>query len=111
MFERMGYVKNSKLYDYNSEISGIVKEIEAYMQSPASGLEVAHKYVERLSVGNLSNLRDELKLLIVKCIKIEVNVETVMQIVDKAFKMGILDNDSLNDMKEIVAAMLTAKDK
>ena len=111
MFERMGYVKNGKLYDYNSEISGIVKEIEAYMQSPASGLEVAHKYVERLSVGNLSNLRDELKLLIVKCIKIEVNVETVMQIVDKAFKMGILDNDSLNDMKEIVAAILTAKDK
>lgn len=111
MFERMGYVKNGKLYDYNSEISGIVKEIEAYMQSPASGLEVAHKYVERLSVGNLSNLRDELKLLIVKCIKIEVNVETVMQIVDKDFKMGILDNDSLNDMKEIVAAMLTAKDK
>ena len=111
MFERMGYVKNGKLYDYNSEISGIVKEIEAFMQSPASGLEVAHKYVERLSVGNLSNLRDELKLLIVKCIKIEVNVETVMQIVDKAFKMGILDNDSLNDMKEIVAAILKAKDK
>ena len=111
MFERMGYVKNGKLYDYNSEISGIVKEIEAYMQSPASGLEVAHKYVERLSVGNLSNLRDELKLLIVKCVKIEVNVKTVMQIVNKAFKMGILDNDSLNDMKEIVAAMLTAKDK
>ena len=111
MFERMGYVKNGKLYDYNSEISGIVKEIEAYMQSPASGLEVAHKYVERLSVGNLSNLRDELKLLIVKCIKIEVNVETVMQIVDKAFKMGILDNDSLNDMKEIVAGILKAKEK
>ena len=111
MFERMGYVKNGKLYDYNSEISGIVKEIEAYMQSPASGLEVAHKYVERLSVGNLSNLRDELKLLIVKCIKIEVNVETVMQIVDKAFKMGILDNNSLNDMKEIVAGILKAKDK
>lgn len=111
MFERMGYVKNGKLYDYNSEISGIVKEIEAYMQSPASGLEVAHKYVERLSVGNLSNLRDELKLLIVKCIKIEVNVETVMQIVDKAFKMGILDNDNLNDMKEIVAGILKAKDK
>lgn len=111
MFERMGYMKNGKLYDYNSEISGIVKEIEAYMQSPASGLEVAHKYVERLSVGNLSNLRDELKLLIVKCIKIEVNVETVMQIVDKAFKMGILDNDSLNDMKEIVAGILKAKDK
>lgn len=111
MFERMGYVKDGKLYDYNSEISGIVKEIEAYMQSPASGLEVAHKYVERLSVGNLSNLRDELKLLIVKCIKIEVNVEAVMQIVDKAFKMGILDNDSLNDMKEIVAAILRAKDK
>lgn len=111
MFERMGYVKDGKLYDYNSEISGIVKEIEAYMQSSTSGLEVAHKYVERLSVGNLSNLRDELKLLIVKCIKIEVNVETVMQIVDKAFKMGILDNDSLNDMKEIVAAILRAKDK
>ena len=111
MFERMGYVKDGKLYDYNSEISGIVKEIEAFMQSPASGLEVAHKYVERLSVGNLSNLRDELKLLIVKCIKIEVNVETVMQIVDKAFKMGILDNDSLIDMKEIVAAILKAKDK
>jgi len=111
MFERMGYVKDGRLYDYNSEISGIVKEIEAYMQSPASGFEVAHKYVKRLSVGNLSNLRDELKLLIVKCIKIEVNVETVMQIVDKAFKMGILDNDSLNDMKEIVAAILKAKDK
>ena len=25
MFERMGYVKNGKLYDYNSEIRGIVK--------------------------------------------------------------------------------------
>lgn len=111
MFERMGYVKDGKLYDYNSEISGIVKEIEAFMQSPASGFEVAYKYVEQLSVANLSNLRDELKLLIVKCIKIEVNVETVMQIVDKAFKMGILDNDSLNDMKEIVAAILKAKDK
>ena len=111
MFERMGYVKDGKLYDYNSEISGIVKEIEAYMQSPASGFKVARKYVKRLSVGNLSNLRDELKLLIVKCIKIEVNVETVMQIIDRAFKMGILDNDSLNDMKEIVAAILRAKDK
>ena len=41
MFERMGYVKDGKLYDYNSEISGIVKEKEAFMQSPASGLEVA----------------------------------------------------------------------
>ena len=111
MFERMGYVKDGKLYDYNSEISGIVKEIEAYMQSSTSGFEVARKYVKRLSVGNLSNLRDELKLLIVKCIKIEVNVETVMQIIDRAFKMGILDNDSLNDMKEIVAAILRAKDK
>lgn len=111
MFERMGYVKDGRLYDYNSEISGIVKEIEAYMQSPASGFEVARKYVKRLSVGNLSNLRDELKLLMVKCIKIEVNVGTVMQIIDRAFKMGILDNDSLNDMKEIVAAILRAKDK
>lgn len=37
--------------------------------------------------------------------------KTVMQIVDKAFKMGILDNDSLNDMKEIVAGILKAKDK
>lgn len=111
MVERMGYVKDGKLYDYNDEINGIVKEVEAFMQSPASGFEVACKYVERLSVGNLSNLRDELKLLIVKCMEIEVNVETVMQIVDKAFRMGILDNDSLNDMKEIVAAILRAKDK
>lgn len=111
MSERMGYVKDGKLYDYNSEISGIVKEVEAFMQSPASGFEVAHKYVERLSIGNLSNLRDELKLLIVKCIKIEVNMETIMLIIDKAFRIGILDNDSLNDMKEIVAAILKAKDK
>lgn len=111
MVERMGYVKDGKLYDYNDEINGIVKEVEAFMQSPASGFEVACKYVERLSVGNLSNLRDELKLLIVKCMEIEVNVETVMQIVDKAFKMGILDNDSLNDMKEIVSAILKAKEK
>jgi len=111
MSERMGYVKDGKLYDYNSEISSIVKEVEAFMQSPASGFEVAHKYVERLSVGNLSNLRDELKLLIVKCIKIEVNMETIMLIIDKAFRIGILDNDSLNDMKEIVAAILKAKDK
>ena len=111
MVERMGYVKDGKLYDYNDEINGIVKEVEAFMQSPASGFEVACKYVERLSVGNLSNLRDELKLLIVKCMEIEVNVETVMQIVDKAFRMGILDNDSLNDMKEIVSAILKAKEK
>lgn len=111
MSERMGYVKDGKLYDYNSEISSIVKEVEAFMQSPASGFEVAHKYVERLSVSNLSNLRDELKLLIVKCIKIEVNMETIMLIIDKAFRIGILDNDSLNDMKEIVAAILKAKDK
>lgn len=111
MVERMGYVKDGKLYDYNDEINGIVKEVEAFMQSPASGFEVACKYVERLSVGNLSDLRDELKLLIVKCMEIEVNVETVMQIVDKAFRMGILDNDSLNDMKEIVSAILKAKEK
>ena len=111
MVERMGYVKDGKLYDYNDEINGIVKEVGAFMQAPASGFEVACKYVERLSVGNLSNLRDELKLLIVKCMEIEVNVETVMQIVDKAFRMGILDNDSLNDMKEIVSAILKAKEK
>ena len=39
MFERMGYVKDGKLYDYNSEISGIVKEIEAFMQSPPPALK------------------------------------------------------------------------
>lgn len=111
MAERMGYVKDGKLYDYNGEINGIVKEVEAFMQSPASGFEVACKYVERLSVGNLSNLRDELKLLIVRCMRIEANTETVMQIIDKAFRMGILDNDSLNDMKEIVSAILKAKEK
>ena len=67
--------------------------------------------MERLSVGNLSNLRDELKLLIVRCMRIEANTETVMQIIDKAFRMGILDNDSLNDMKEIVSAILKVKEK
>ena len=111
MAERMGYVKDGKLYDYNGEINGIVKELEAFMQSPAPGFEVACKYVERLSVGNLSNLRDELKLLIVRCMRIEANTETVMQIIDKAFRMGILDNDSLNDMKEIVSAILKVKEK
>lgn len=111
MAERMGYVKDGKLYDYNGEINGIVKEVEAFMQSPAPGFEVACKYVERLSVGNLSNLRDELKLLIVRCMRIEANAETIMQIIDKAFRMGILDNDSLNDMKEIVSAILKAKEK
>lgn len=111
MAERMGYVKDGKLYDYNDEINGIVKEVEAFMQSPAPGFEVACKYVERLSVGNLSNLRDELKLLIVRCMRIEANTETVMQIIDKAFRMGILDNDSLNDMKEIVSAILKVKEK
>jgi integrase len=111
MAERMGYVKDGKLYDYNGEINGIVKEVEAFMQSPAPGFEVACKFVERLSVGNLSNLRDEFKLLIIKYIMIEANIETVMQIIDKAFRMGILDNDSLNDMKEIVSAILKAKEK
>lgn len=111
MAERMGYVKDGKLYDYNGEINGIVKEVEAFMQSPAPGFEVACKYVERLSVGNLSNLRDEFKLLIIKYIMVETNIETVMQIIDKAFRMGILDNDSLNDMKEIVSAILKAKEK
>lgn len=111
MAERMGYVKDGKLYDYNGEINGIVKEVEAFMQSPAPGFEVACKYVERLSVGNLSNLRDELKLLIVKCVRVGVDEETIMQIIDKAFRMGILDNDSLNDMKEIVSAILKAKEK
>lgn len=111
MAERMGYVKDGKLYDYDGEINGIVKELEAFMQSPAPGFEVACKYVERLSVGNLSNLRDELKLLIVKCVRIGADEETIMQIIDKAFRMGILDNDSLNDMKEIVSAILKAKEK
>ena len=43
--------------------------------------------------------------------RIEANTETVMQIIDKAFRMGILDNDSLNDMKEIVSAILKVKEK
>ena len=108
---QVGHVKDGKMCSYNKEIDSLVKEIENFAQSSTPDFDVAKQYVEQLSVWKQSDLNDSFKELIINCINIGVSKDAVMQFINKALKMGLLDKVRFTNIKEITTAILDKRNK
>ena len=103
---QVGHVKDGKMCSYNKEIDSLVKEIENFAQSSTPDFDVAKQYVEQLSVWKLSDLHDSFREIIVKCVKIGISRDAIMQFINKALEMGLLDKERFTNIKEITTAIL-----
>ena len=108
---QVGHVKDGKMCSYNKEIDSLVSEIENFAQSSTPDFDVAKQYVEQLSVWKQSDLNDSFKELIINCINIGVSKDAVMQFINKALKMGLLDKVRFTNIKEITTAILDKRNK
>lgn len=108
---QVGHVKDGKMCSYNKEIDSLVKEIENFAQSSTPDFDVAKQYVEQLSVWKLSDLHDSFKELIINCINIGVSKDAIMQFINKALEMGLLDKERFTNIKEITTAILDKRNK
>lgn len=108
---QVGHVKDGKMCSYNKEIDSLVREIENFAQSSTPDFDVAKQYVEQLSVWKQSDLNDSFKELIINCINIGVSKDAVMQFINKALKMGLLDKVRFTNIKEITTAILDKRNK
>ena len=108
---QVGHVKDGKMCSYNKEIDSLVKEIENFAQSSTPDFDVAKQYVEQLSVWKLSDLHDSFKELIINCINIGVSKDAIMQFINKALEMGLLDKVRFTNIKEIAIAILDKRNK
>lgn len=108
---QVGHLKDGKLCSYDNEITSLVSEIENFAQSPTSDFDVAKQYVKQLSVWKQSDLSDNFKELIIKCVKIGISKDVIMRFIDKALEMELLDTDRFTNIKEVAIALLDAKNK
>ena len=108
---QVGHVKDGKMCSYNKEIDSLVKEIENFAQSSTPDFDVAKQYVEQLSVWKQSDLNDSFKELIINCINIGVSKDAIMQFINKALEMGLLDKVRFTNIKEIAIAILDKRNK
>ncbi|WP_368120788.1 site-specific integrase [Bacteroides faecis] len=108
---QVGHVKDGKMCSYNKEIDSLVSEIENFAQSSTPDFDVAKQYVEQLSVWKLSDLHDSFKELIINCINIGVSKDAIMQFINKALEMGLLDKERFTNIKEITTAILDKRNK
>lgn len=108
---QVGHVKDGKMCSYNKEIDSLVSEIENFAQSSTPDFDVAKQYVEQLSVWKQSDLHDSFKELIINCINIGVSKDAIMQFINKALKMGLLDKERFTNIKEITTAILDKRNK
>ena len=108
---QVGHVKDGKMCSYNKEIDSLVKEIENFAQSSTPDFDVAKQYVEQLSVWKLSDLHDSFREIIVKCVKIGISRDAIMQFINKALEMGLLDKERFTNIKEITTAILDKRNK
>lgn len=108
---QVGHVKDGKMCSYNKEIDSLVREIENFAQSSTPDSDVAKQYVEQLSVWKLSDLHDSFREMIVNCINIGVSKDAIMQFINKALEMGLLDKERFTNIKEITTAILDKKNK
>ncbi len=108
---QVGHVKDGKMCSYNKEIDSLVSEIENFAQSSTPDFDVAKQYVEQLSVWKLSDLHDSFKELIINCINIGVSKDAIMQFINKALEMGLLDKERFTKIKEITTAILDKRNK
>ena len=108
---QVGHLKNGKLCSYDNEITSLVSEIEKFSQSSTSDSDVAKQYVKLLSVGKQSDLHDSFREMIIKCVKIGISKDAIMQFINKALEIGLLDNERFANIKEITTALLDKRNK
>ena len=108
---QVGHLKNGKLCGYDNEITSLISEIEKFSQSSTSDSDVAKQYVKQLSVWKQSDLYDSFREMIIKCVKIGISKDAIMQFINKALEIGLLDNERFTNIKEITTALLDKRNK
>ena len=108
---QVGHLKNGKLCSYDNEITSLISEIEKFSQSSTSDSDVAKQYVKQLSVGKLSYLHECFREMIIKCVKIGISRDAIMQFINKALEIGLLDNERFINIKEITTALLDKRNQ
>ena len=108
---QVGHLKDGKLCSYDNEITSLISEIEKFSQSSTSDSDVAKQYVKQLSVWKLSDLHDCFREMIIKCVKIGISKDAIMQFINKALEIGLLDNERFTHIKEITTALLDKRNK
>ena len=104
-------MKNGKLCSYDNEITSLISEIEKFSQSSTSDSDVAKQYVKQLSVWKQSDLYDSFREMIIKCVKIGISKDAIMQFINKALEIGLLDKERFTNIKEITTALLDKRNK
>lgn len=108
---QVGHLKNGKLCSYDNEITSLISEIEKFSQSSTSDSDVAKQYVKQLSVGKQSDLYDSFREMIIKCVKIGISKDSIMQFINKALEIGLLDKERFTNIKEITTALLDKRNQ
>ena len=108
---QVGHLKNGKLCSYDNEINSLISEIEKFSQSSTSDSDVAKQYVKQLSVGKQSDLHDCFREMIIKCVKIGISKDAIMQFINKALEIGLLDKERFANIKEITTALLDKRNQ
>ena len=108
---QVGHLKDGKLCSYDNEINFLISEIEKFSQSSTSDSDVAKQYVKQLSVWKLSDLHDSFREMIVKCVKIGISKDAIMQFINKALEIGLLDKERFTNIKEITTALLDKRNQ
>ena len=108
---QVGHLKNGKLCSYDNEITSLISEIEKFSQSSTPDSDVAKQYVKQLSVGKQSDLHDCFREMIIKCVKIGISKDAIMQFINKALEIGLLDNERFTNIKEIITALLDKRNQ
>lgn len=108
---QVGHLKNGKLCSYDNEINSLISEIEKFSQSSTSDSDVAKQYVKQLSVWKQSDLHDSFREMIIKCVKIGISKDSIMQFINKAVEIGLLDNERFANIREITTALLDKRNK
>lgn len=108
---QVGHLKNGKLCSYDNEITSLISEIEKFSQSSTPDSDVAKQYVKQLSVGKQSDLHDCFREMIIKCVKIGISKDAIMQFINKALEISLLDKERFTNIKEITTALLDKRNK
>ena len=108
---QVGHLKDGKLCSYDNEITSLVSEIEKFSLSSTSDSDVAKQYVKQLSVWKLSDLHDCFREMIIKCVKIGISKDAIMQFINKALEIGLLDKERFTNIKEITTALLDKRNQ
>ena len=108
---QVGHLKDGKLCSYDNEITSLISEIEKFSLSSTSDSDVAKQYVKQLSVGKQSDLHDCFREMIIKCVKIGISKDAIMQFINKALEIGLLDNERFTHIKEITTALLDKRNQ